>query len=403
VKPHRKQAKMSKTITFDFDNTIAMSHMDLSSDKVQYVFEEYNDKVVNLMKKHINDGDNVHIVTARDVEKEKLFPNDTVRAHLDKLSLSDYFTDERIHYTNDTPKIKTLKKLGSMLHYDDNMQEHIDNFGGISVKNPYDFYPDTEFVAKAIMYDMNNNVLILKRTDEGEKWDIPGGHLKDIEVKRGDLGFKGGLEREVAEETGLILPFSKEIGMSDFTFKGENSKITMFLSKFETSMPDVNLKMQGFQENSQFKWVSLEKIDKFVENGTQVMRKAIEMAKKHGILTEIEHFQVKMKSKHRKMKSKLIGLGGNKGFGGGKGHSEPKMGRSKSAPPGFGALGEENKGPKRSIRIKIVQNMTEKRRKKRKKRRKKSQKRGKFFPYGGSFPHHGHSDGSDGGDGGGGE
>ena len=78
----------SKTITFDFDNTIAMSHMDLSSGEVEFVFEQYNESIVNLMKKYINDGYDVHIVTARDPKKEAFFPNDTVRAHLDRLSLS---------------------------------------------------------------------------------------------------------------------------------------------------------------------------------------------------------------------------------------------------------------------------------------------------------------------------
>ena len=175
----------NKTITFDFDNTIAMSHMDLSSGDVEFVFEEYNEGIINLINKYINDGHDVHIVTARDPKKEALFPNDTVRAHLDRLSLSSYFTDDRIHYTSDTPKLPTLKKLGSTLHYDDNMQEHIDNFEGIPVKHPYEFYPDTSEVAKAVIYDSDNNILLLRRTDYGKQWDIPGGHLKNIEVNRG--------------------------------------------------------------------------------------------------------------------------------------------------------------------------------------------------------------------------
>ena len=209
---------MSKVVTFDFDNTIAMSHMDLSSGKVEFVFEEYNESIINLIKKYINDGYDVHIVTAREPAKEALFPNDTVRAHLDKLSLSHYFTDDRIHYTSDTPKLPTLQKLGSTLHYDDNMQEHIDNFGGIPIKHPYDFYPDTKEVAKAIIYDMKDNILLLRRTDYDKAWDIPGGHLKNIEVNRGEEGYKEGLEREVAEETGLILPFAERIGEEMFTY-----------------------------------------------------------------------------------------------------------------------------------------------------------------------------------------
>ena len=45
---------MSKVITFDFDNTISMSHMDLSSGDVEFVFEEYNVGIIGLIKKYIN-------------------------------------------------------------------------------------------------------------------------------------------------------------------------------------------------------------------------------------------------------------------------------------------------------------------------------------------------------------
>lgn len=345
---------MSKVITFDFDNTIAMSHMDISSGEVEFIFEEYNESIVNLMKNYINDGYDVHIVTARDPAKEALFPHDTVRVHLDKLSLSHYFTDDKVHYTSDTPKLPTLKKLGSTLHYDDNMQEHIDNYGGIPVKNPYDFYPDTEHVAKVVVYDIKNNILLLRRTDEGRQWDIPGGHLKQIEVDRGEEGLEEGLFRETAEETGLMLPFAKKIGYSDFTWKDKSSKIIMYLSKIDKLKPECNLSMQGYMENDEYKWVSMDEIFKYVKNGTQVMRKSIELAKKHGILTEIEHFQIKTAKNHSNMKKKLIGLGKNKDFGGGKGHSRPKMTRSKSAPPGFGAIGEEKGKKKGKIRVKIA-------------------------------------------------
>ena len=54
------------------------------------------------------------------------------------------------------------------------------------------------------------------------------------------------------------------------------------------------------------------------------------------------------------MKKKLIGYGKNKNFGGGKGHKRPDMSRSKSAPPGFGAIGE-GKAPKKLLKIRKKQ------------------------------------------------
>ena len=391
------------TITFDFDNTIAMSHMDIKSKDVKYIFDGYNNKVIQLIQNHISKGDDIHIVTSRFEDKEGMFPDDTVEKHLEKLALSAYFWPDRVHYTNGAGKRQKLEELGSTLHYDDDMQEHIDNFGGIPVKNPYDFYKDTDFVGKVVIYDSNNKILLLRRSDEGRTWDIPGGHLKDIEVKRGDSGLEDGLEREVAEETGIILPFSELIGSQDFTWKGKTNKINIYLSKLEESEPDINLELQDYMENSEFKWVSMDEMLKFAKNGTQILRKAIELAKKHGTLTEKQAWYKRRRKKDVKNRKKLIGSGGNKHTGGGKGHKRPKMGSPKSAPPGVGVLEEENEDKKRTIKVKIVKNLDEKRRKKRKKGRKKAKKGPKYAYYGGHFPHYWSEFGDNGGDGGGGE
>ena len=51
-------------------------------------------------------------------------------------------------------------------------------------------------------------------------------------------------------------------------------------------------------------------------------------------------YQRKIAKGHSRSKKRLIGKGGNKDTGGGKGHTRPSMKRSKSAPAGFGAIGE---------------------------------------------------------------
>ncbi|HBY67261.1 MAG TPA: hypothetical protein DEG69_05540, partial [Flavobacteriaceae bacterium] len=65
-------------ITFDFDDTIVMSHMLIEDNKPIFVFDGYNDKIIELIQSHIEKGDDIHIVTARSREKEDLFPNFTV-------------------------------------------------------------------------------------------------------------------------------------------------------------------------------------------------------------------------------------------------------------------------------------------------------------------------------------
>ncbi len=389
-------------ITFDFDDTIVMSHMLIEDNKPIFVFDGYNDKIIELIQSHIEKGDDIHIVTARSREKEDLFPNFTVPMYLDKLSLSHYFTSERIHYTEGALKLEKLQELGSTLHYDDSLEEISNNFGKIPVKNPFDFLKDSSEVGKAIIYDSDDRILILRRTDAGRKWDIPGGHLKELEIKRPDGPIEG-TEREVVEETGLLLPYLQLIGAHTFEWKGQTNKISFFQTKLEQKSPEVNLNMQNFQENDEFRWVLVEDMFKYVKNGTQIIGKAVEMIKNEGIISEEGRFQRSQKQKHSKMKKKLVGLGKNKSFGGGKGHKRPKMSRSKSAPAGFGVLEEENEEEKSMIKVKIIQNMDEKRKKGRKKSRKtpkKRRNRGSNWPYIGGYTH---DSGGDGGDGGGGE
>ncbi len=388
-------------ITFDFDDTIVMAHMLIEDNKPIFVFDGYNDKIIELIQSHIEKGDDIHIVTARSRDKEDLFPEFTVPAYLEKLLLSSYFTPERIHYTEGALKLEKLENLGSTLHYDDSLEEISNNFGKIQVKNPFDFLKDSPEVGKAIIYDKNDRILLLRRTDEGRKWDIPGGHLKELEVNRPDGPIEG-TEREIMEETGLLLPYLEKIGSQIFHWKGKNNNITFFQTKLEQNEPEINLDMQDFQENDEYVWVSVDEMFKYAKNGTQIVRSAVEMIKNQGIISEESRFQRSQKRKHKKMKKKLIGLGKNKSFGGGKGHKRPKMSRSKSAPAGFGALEEKDDKKKRKIKVKIVQNMDEKRKKGRKKRRKtpkKRRNRGSLWPYIGSHAHD--SGGDSGGDGGG--
>tara|TARA_R100001480_G_scaffold103739_1_gene106683 strand:- start:682 stop:1092 length:411 start_codon:yes stop_codon:yes gene_type:complete len=132
----------------------------------------------------------------------------------------------------------------------------------------------------------------------------------------------------------------------------------MYLSQVNAITPDIRLDLQDHIENIDFKWVTLVDLEGYMSRATTNLRKAYdELTVKDEILNETEVYQLKMQKKHKNMKKKLIGYGKNKHFGGGKGHKRPKMDRSKSAPPGFGAIGEqknmieEEKWPKKYFRI----------------------------------------------------
>ena len=197
-----------KTISFDFDNTVAITYVEFEKDSdPEPVFLEYNPKIVSLMKEYIENGDDVYIVTSRYRHLEQEYPDQDVPYHLDKLGLTEYFWPDKVFYMNGGLKHEKLRELGVDLHYDDSMEELLTcRSAGIACKNPLDYYKDANVVGKSIIFDDSDKILILKRGDKGTKWDLPGGHIKEIELQRGQFGLQKGLEREVAEETGIILP-----------------------------------------------------------------------------------------------------------------------------------------------------------------------------------------------------
>ena len=345
-----------KKISFDFDNTIAMSYMTYVDEQPVPVFQGYNDKIIKKIKKHIKSGDDIYIVTARTKDLEPRFPDQNVKYHLEKLGLQEYFWPDRVIYTAAAPKVKILTNLGVEKHYDDSIEEHFDALdANYQIIQPLDDYKDSESVGKVVIYDQSGRILVLQRSDEVQLWDLPGGHIKNVEIARGEQGYEDGTDREVFEETGLLLPFLKEFMVYDFVHRGISHKIHMYLSQINSVTPDVRLDLQEQIENIDFRWVTLDNLENYMGRTTTNLRKAYdELVVKEEIFEQNEPFQLAMKRNHWNKKKKMVGLGKNNHTGGGKGHSRPSFARSKSAPAGFGALEEENDGKsKKKVKIKI--------------------------------------------------
>ena len=330
-------------VTFDFDNTIAMSSMDIVDDEVIYTFEGYNNDIVDKIRDHIRLGDDVFIVTSRVKTKEDLFPEDTIPKHLEKLGLHGYFLPNRLYYTDGQPKLQVLRQIGTELHWDDDVEEMISlKNAGIPYESPLDFYDDCNEVAKIMIFDRDDKMLILERGDAGKLWDLPGGHLKGFECDRGEHGYSTGLEREVAEETGLMLPFEKKIGSFVFQWKGQSQNIHIYISKVNESMPKVNLHLQKLQENDSYEWVDVEELEEFLKHSTTVLRKGVEMLPEGELFEQNEPIQRKWAKDYRAKKAKLLDKGPNKDTGGGEGFEKTDLERAKSAPPPFGGSLEES-------------------------------------------------------------
>ena len=84
---------------------------------------------------------------------------------------------------------------------------------------------DSREVAKVVIIDNTDKVLMLKRSDYVDKyakeWDLPGGHIKVGE------NFEDGMAREVMEETGLLIKdpeFIEKIDNLNFYFCNYNGQ-----------------------------------------------------------------------------------------------------------------------------------------------------------------------------------
>ncbi len=102
---------------------------------------------------------------------------------------------------------------------------------------------DSKNVAKVVIKDINENILVLKRTDNG-KMDLPGGHLHV-----GEDPIMG-IIREVFEETKLVILNIDEI----IKYKRK----TLFESSSYSSLANKDEIELDKEENSDFYWLSVE-------------------------------------------------------------------------------------------------------------------------------------------------
>ena len=149
---------------------------------------------------------------------------------------------------------------------------------------------DTDEVSKVIIADDSGKILILRRSDEGNMWDLPGGHLKKGEKP------EDGAKRETKEETNLDI--------SDLNDVKTHENVHFY--KCAAQKGEIQLKKD---EHTDFKWINPKEIEQYDMRNHQ----------KDAILTVIpvieeqnEPYQQFSKATYRKFIAKLGKQGKNK-------------------------------------------------------------------------------------------
>jgi len=175
---------------------------------------------------------------------------------------------------------------------------------------------DTKNVSKVLIFNKNDEILLLKRADKQQNWDLPGGH-----VQKGE-NFVDGAKRETKEETNLDISGLQAV---------KTDKKGKIVKYFKAIKHNGQISLDP-EEHTDYKWVKIEELDQY----TIIKRmKSVIEAEMKALLQEIEPYQRKVIAKHRKMKIRLIGKGKNR-HNVGKKMKKPSYKRSKSAPPGAG-------------------------------------------------------------------
>jgi 8-oxo-dGTP pyrophosphatase MutT (NUDIX family) len=170
---------------------------------------------------------------------------------------------------------------------------------------------DTDEVSKVIIADDSGKILILKRSDKENKWDLPGGHLK------GGENAEDGAFRETKEETNLDI--------SDLSALNTHENTHFY--KCAAPKGDIQLKKD---EHNDFMWVNPKEIDKY--DMKKHLKDAIFSAF-DVIAEQNEPYQRFSKGTYRKFIAKLAKQGKNKYNVGGV-MEKPSTKHLKSGPPG---------------------------------------------------------------------
>ena len=367
-----KDNRNGDVVTFDFDNTVVKSFYNTTVDgEEQYQFGGINKEIIKRIKSFKKAGKTVFIVTSRQNHLEN---NDSsVKSLLKDLKIEV----DGVFYTNGEPKAQKLYELGSTLHYDDDPAEreaieaykNLHKDFNILVKDPEELIKDIAAIAKGVIITSDHKIIIAQRSDSNE-WDAPGGHIQEGE--KANFAFW----REVKEELGMEVDEVKFLDMTETSWEGETKDSFYFFGRTDQSSDMLEGIINLQWEVSDYFCGDWEEVQRKTKgNRTQHLDNVMNLLFSQQELLESQQPHSK---NHKVKKRRIIGLGGSKTTGAKGLEKVTDFSRSKSAPPGFGVLEEENdEKPPKTYKIKIKSTVEEK--KKRKKKKKQGIYGGKYY------------------------
>lgn len=343
-----KDNRNGDVVTFDFDHTIVKSFLNKTVDgEEQYQYGGVNKEIIKRIKAFKQAGKTVFIVTSRLKHLES--DDSSIKSLLNRLKIDV----DAVFYTEGEPKARKLHELGSTLHFDDDPAEHeaikahqnLHKDFKITVKYPDDLIKDINAVAKGAILTSDGQILIAQRSDSYE-WDAPGGHIQQGE--EANYAFW----REVKEELGMEVEEVQFLDKTETTWMGETKDTFYFIGRTGHRSDELEGVLNLQWEVSDWFCGEWEEVQRHTKgNQTQHLENVMNLLQSQQELLESRQPHSK---NHKIKKRRIIGLGGSTSTGAKGLKRVSDFNRSKSAPPGFGVLEEENEEkPTKTFKIKI--------------------------------------------------
>ena len=110
------QSEEANVVSFDFDDTLA-----LEDSEYQYVGP--NKPLLSLFKQFQDKGFDVYIVTSRKEANEDMYRERPNTATVNEFVAEQGLSPDQVIFTNMEDKVHTLKRIGALLHFDDDDYE----------------------------------------------------------------------------------------------------------------------------------------------------------------------------------------------------------------------------------------------------------------------------------------
>jgi len=139
---HLKEiADPRQIVTFDFDDTLSLSHWSDELDGWEYIGPHI--PFIEKLKMHKLKGNTVYIVTSRHEKFESQAETNSHQQSVQEFVDNHGLSINGIYFTNGKSKIETLLTLGSKIHHDDDPEDIADaKENGIEaiISDPYGDY-----------------------------------------------------------------------------------------------------------------------------------------------------------------------------------------------------------------------------------------------------------------------